>query len=434
MVVKEVFYKETDFKEEPLIGEIPKDWQVARLEDFAHVRGRIGWRGLKASEYTEKGPCLIANKHLLNQKVDWENCDHLSDFRYNESSEIQLERNDVIMSKDGTLGEVAFIDNMPDRATINSTMMLVRVKNESLNPHFLCYFLQGPFFRRFIRQKVSGTSIPHIFQRDMKNLGIYLPSLAEQRGIVGVLGVVDLAIEQTDEVIAKTERLKKGLMQELLTKGIGHKEYKQTPIGAVPKTWQIADASDVTAFIKDGTHTPPKRVEKGIPLFSAQNIVKGKVVRTDEDTYITEDDYWKIHGKYEIQRNDVLLTIVGTIGNSAVADVGYRFTLQRSVAIFRPDTDRLKPRFLRYVFESKPFKRQLRGHSKLTTQGGIYLKELSKLQIPIPPLEEQQKIMEILSIVDEKLELEKKEKARLGKIKLGLMDLLLTGKVRVKVD
>jgi len=238
------FYKEIDLQDSP-IGKIPKDWKATKMGDVAHVKGRIGWRGLKASEYTTEGPYLIANKHLANNKIIWDKCDHLSEFRYTESSEIQLQINDAIISKDGTIGQPAFIDSLPHRATINSTMMLLRVKNNVLAPEFLFYFLQGPHFKRFLRQKISGTSIPHLFQRDMKELDFFIPSLAEQRGVVGVLGVVDSAIELVDRLIWKTERLKKGLMQTLLTRGIGHKEYKETPIGKTPKTWQTVKIGEV---------------------------------------------------------------------------------------------------------------------------------------------------------------------------------------------
>jgi len=199
------------------IGKIPKDWKIIKLDDYAYIKGRIGWRGLKASEYTKEGPYLVANKHIINGKVMWDICDHLSEFRYEESPEIQLRRNDVIMAKDGTIGEAAIIDFLPDKATINSTMMLIRTTNNDLAPKFMLYFLQGPHFKRFIYQKTSGTSIPHIFQRDMKNLRMPLPQLSEQKRIVEILSTVDRKLELERARKVKLERVKKGLMNDLLT-------------------------------------------------------------------------------------------------------------------------------------------------------------------------------------------------------------------------
>src|SRR3989304_4053239 len=99
-----IFCRETDIQDFSL-GDTPRAWEIMKMDDVASVKGRIGWRGLKASEYTPNGLCLIANKHLANNKIMWDKCDPHSEFRYYESPEIQLKTRDVIMSKDGTIGQ-----------------------------------------------------------------------------------------------------------------------------------------------------------------------------------------------------------------------------------------------------------------------------------------------------------------------------------------
>jgi type I restriction enzyme S subunit len=199
------------------VGEIPEEWDIVILNDYAIVKGRIGWKGLKASEYTETGPYLIANKHLLNQKVVWDKCDHISSFRYEESQEIQLRTGDVILSKDGTIGKPAFLDSLPNKATINSTMMLLRVHDNNLDAQFLFYFLQTQSFKRFIFQKTSGSSIPHLFQGDMKQLKFALPPKEEQSKIISTLSSIDLRLEKEMLMKEALKNLKKGLMNDLLT-------------------------------------------------------------------------------------------------------------------------------------------------------------------------------------------------------------------------
>jgi type I restriction enzyme S subunit len=418
------FYKEIDLQDSP-IGKISKDWKATKMGDVAHVKGRIGWRGLKASEYTTEGPYLIANKHLANNKIIWDKCDHLSEFRYTESSEIQLQINDVIISKDGTIGQPAFIDSLPDRATINSTMMLLRVKNDVLAPEFLFYFLQGPHFKRFLKQKISGTSIPHLFQRDMKELDFFIPSLAEQRGVVGVLGVVDSAIELVDRVIWKTERLKKGLMQTLLTKGIGHTEYKDTPIGKIPKEWGVQELGDESIADIVAGQSPPSstynKENRGLPFL--QGKMEFGEMFPSPTTYCFEPI--KI-----AKKNDVLLSVRAPVGDVNIAPS--ECCIGRGLAAIRAKVDKLNYLFLFYYLklEGKRFEALSTG----STFKAIRIREIAKFSIPVPSVEEQQRIAEILSIIDKKLELERNEKARLGRVKRGLMDLLLTGKVRVKVD
>ncbi len=169
------------------IGMLPADWEVVRLGENAHIKARIGWRGLSADEYTSDGPLLVAGTHIKGARIDWTSCDHVSEFRYEESPEIQLQEGDVILSKDGTLGRIGLVERLPGRATINGTMMLVRPSRGVFEPKFLYHYLQGRNFRRFIKEKVSGSSVPHIFQRDMVRLLVPGPRLPEQRKIATIL-------------------------------------------------------------------------------------------------------------------------------------------------------------------------------------------------------------------------------------------------------
>jgi type I restriction enzyme S subunit len=429
MIEQMEFYEETDFKH-TAIGKVPKDWKVSKMGDISQVKGRIGWRGLKASEYTPEGPYLIANKHLTNNRIIWDKCDHLSDFRYNESPEIQLQINDVIISKDGTIGQPAFIDSLPNKATLNSTMMLLRVNNVVLAPKFLFYFLQGSHFKRFLKQKISGTSIPHLFQRDMKELEILLPSLNEQKGIFRVLSVVDLAIELADKVIAKTERLKKGLMQQLLTRGIGHKEYKNTPIGPIPKTWQVEKLENMAKI----------RSNKSITKFEQIAFIPMELVPDS-----------RIYAKYEIRRKEdvksftyceagdlLLAKITPSLENGkqgiVPCDIPNGIALA-TTEVFPIRCEGIYTLFLFYVLKEATFRNKIISSMIGSTGRQRASKEsVERLEIPIPPIDEQRRIVSIFSAIDKKLELERGEKIQLEKIKLGLIDLLLTGKVRIKVD
>jgi type I restriction enzyme S subunit len=440
-----MFERETEFQPTSL-GHLPRSWKAAKLEDHAIVKGRIGWRGLKASEYAEHGPYLIANKHLLNHKVNWSDCDHITDFRYEESPEIQLAINDVIMSKDGTIGEAAFIDNLPDRATTNSTMMLIRVRSEDLSPRYLFYFLQSSYFRRFMKQKKSGTSIPHIFQRDMKNLMLPLPTVKEQFGIVEVLSYVDLAIQKTDEVVAKTERLKKGLMQQLLTKGIGHREFKDTEIGKIPEDWKIVSIYDIKSNIKGAIVSGPfgsnigKRffVKEGVPLIRGNNLTLGEQLFVDDGfVYITKEKAEELKS-CEALPNDLIFTAAGTLGQVGLIPKNGRFSryiISNKQLRARVDENRALPLFLYYWFTSSIIKRIFKQRKTGTSIPVINLGVLRRLPIPLPEsIEEQRHICGILSAVDSKLVSERRQKAELEKTKQALMGLLLTGKVRVKVD
>jgi len=231
----------------------------------------------------------------------------------------------------------------------------------------------------------------------------------------------------------KTERLKKGLMQTLLTRGIGHKEYKQTPIGNIPKEWEIVVAENICGKVTDGTHDTPKYVEKGYFLVTSKHIKSGNI-DFSEAYFISEDDFVEINKRSKVDVGDVLFSMIGTVGMTAIVKREYPSFAIKNVGLFKTGGNLTLGFWLHYYFQSRFAQRYINDNLKGTTQKYIPLYALRKFPIVLPPLPEQQKLVEKLITVDKKLELERNEKTSLERIKQGLMDLLLTGKIRVKVD
>jgi type I restriction enzyme, S subunit len=413
-------------------GGIPQDWKTGRLGEFCYIKGRIGWRGLKASEYTTNGPYLVANKHLARMRVRWEACDHVSDFRYQESPEIQLRVNDVIMSKDGTLGEVAFVDYLPDRATINSTMMLLRSNPAHLLPRFLSYYIQGAQFQRFLRQKKSGTSIPHIFQADMASLQIPLPSIPEQSMISTILLSVDDAIQKTDEVIARTLQIKKGLMSRLFSDGLGHSTFKETEIGRIPKEWQVVTIGKITQ-VRNGT-TPRRKIREywengSIPWIPTAQVNERYISQPSE--YVTKRAFDETSLPL-VPKGAILLAMIGQgVTRGKVAKLLIDATINQNFAAIFP-SEEVNMDFVFHYLDSKyP---QIRNLGRGGNQWALNCEVVRGIRIPKPSLDEQRRIGAILTEIDVKVEKENERNNVLRQLKTGLMQVLLTGKVRVKVN
>lgn len=163
-------------------------WQRKQLGDLAELRGRIGWRGLTAKEYTDTGP-LFLSVYSLNygDYVDFRDAFHISEERYVESPEIMLQKNDVLICKDGAgIGKVGIVGTLPERATINSSLLLIR-SGTSIIPKFLYHCLTSPYFQKIVNSRLNGATTPHLYQRDITEFPIVLPPLPEQQRIVGVL-------------------------------------------------------------------------------------------------------------------------------------------------------------------------------------------------------------------------------------------------------
>ncbi len=182
-------------------------------------------------------------------------------------------------------------------------------------------------------------------------------------------------------------------------------KFKETEIGMIPEDWQIKPLGELLELLKDGSHNPPKRHSSGIKFIAGASDLTYRHIDFSNCTYINEEDYHKIHKYYQINANDILLTIVGTVGNVAIVKKeDLPFSMQRSIAIMRCGKE-LHYEFLFYWLTSNQFKLLISSRINTTAQPGIYLGELSKLLTPVPKLDEQIKIAKILSAVDSKIEI-----------------------------
>lgn len=196
---------------------------------------------------------------------------------------------------------------------------------------------------------------------------------------------------------------------------------------SAPDCWTSNKLVNVCALIKDGTHGTHPRQKTGIPLLSAKNITEtGEVFWDDTDSRISEEEYCSIHATYEIKPDDLLLTIVGSLGRRALVKQGPKFTVQRSVAIIRPNPTLVYPHYLYHFSGTDYFQRQLVILSNATAQAGVYLRALEAIGIVYPPLPEQRRIAAILDAADEAIRASERVLAKLRQVKAGLLHDLLT--------
>jgi len=201
----------------------PSD-DVRFLGEVSSLKGRIGWQGLKQAEFTtnDAEPFLITGMNFKEGAIRWNEVYHISEARYEIAPEIQLRPNDVLMTKDGTIGKVLYLDTIPypGKASLNSHLLLFRPVGSSYNPRYLYYQLGSRRFKDFVELSKSGTTFFGLSQASVAAYPVLLPPLAEQIRIAKVLSDLDTEITALEARLAKTRGIKQGMMQELLTGGI----------------------------------------------------------------------------------------------------------------------------------------------------------------------------------------------------------------------
>jgi len=164
---------------------LPDGWVHAKLENFIYIAGRIGWRGLKADEYTQDGPLFLSVYNLNKGNiVDISETYHISDERYSESPEIQLRNDDILLAKDGAgIGKIGIVQGLTVKATVNSSLLVIR-SGCAFKPKFLFYFFKGPRMQELVKSRITGSATPHLFQRDIRKFNLLIPPLLEQEQII----------------------------------------------------------------------------------------------------------------------------------------------------------------------------------------------------------------------------------------------------------
>lgn len=195
------------------------EWETNRLGDAAVLKARIGWQGLTTDEYLETGDFyLVTGTDFRDGYVDWENCCFVDERRYRQDKYIQLRQRDVLVTKDGTLGKVALVSDLPGRATLNSGIFVIRPLEDSFVPEFLYFVLFSRVFEEFLDQLSAGSTITHLYQKDFVNFVFQAPpTLEEQIAIAAVLTDMDVELAALNAHHTKLRHLKNGMTQQLLT-------------------------------------------------------------------------------------------------------------------------------------------------------------------------------------------------------------------------
>ena len=337
----------------------------------------------------------------------------------------------MIALSGATTGKIAVVGKNIKNALVNQRVGKFKILTSKIFPAFFYYLAQSDKFKKFILQNIGQSAQGNLSPNRIKKLQIPLPPLPEQRRIAGVLRTVDEAIEKVDEEIEHTERLKRGLMQHLLTRGIGHARFKDTPIGKIPEEWEVVRLGEVARLESGGTPNRKRQeywVNGTIPWLKSGELKDSFIYDSEEKITVLA---LKNSSAKLFPKGTLLVALYGaTVARTGILSINA--ATNQAICAIMLDKSKLDSLFLQYYLI---FKREfLITKSSGGAQPNIYLYVLRNFPIPLPPLPEQRKIAEILMTVDRKLELLRQKRDHLERLKKGLMNDLLTGRRRLRVS
>lgn len=426
-------------------------WSEINIGKSAYLRGRIGWQGLRADEFIEEGPHLVTGTDFEDGGVNWSTCYHVSEARFQEGAYIHLRDGDLLITKDGTIGKVAYVRNCPEKAVLNSGVFLLRARDGAFNHRFLFHVLQSHLFSDFIRQNLAGSTINHLYQYVFERFSFLAPNDDEQARIADVLDSIDDEMRAVQALIAKQERIRAGLLQDLFTRGIDQNGalrppreeapdlYHQTELGWLPKGWGLTSITDYCSNTRQKILTGPfgadlgttDFVEDGVPLLRIGNVQARRLDLSDL-LFVSENKAAEL-SKYRVEAGDLLFARQGaTTGRNCLADQSVQGALiNYHIIRVALDHSKCSPACIEALFNSHVVGRQVDQSKGRGTREGINTQQIISLLLPLISKPEQDMLGDIITSAQRKFLQLREETAKLSRLKSALMQDLLTGRVSV---
>ncbi len=415
------------------LGVIPKGWSEKKMPEFAWFQEGPG---LRKWQFTDKGIKVINITNMVDGILDLSKTTrHISLEEFNSTyTHFECQENDIVIASSGNSYCKHAIVRKQDLPLVMNTSVIRFKPLPLIDYEYLNQFLKSKMFKEQIDFMITGGAQPNFGPVHLKKVVLALPPIPEQQKIAEILSTVDAKIDIINQRITQTQTLKKGLMQRLLTKGIGHTEFKDSALGKIPKAWEVVSTDSI------GEITSSKRIHKadytdsGIPFFRGKEITQlAKREKLNDIVYIKKSTFEKLKINYGApEAGDILITAVGTIGSIYMVTKNDEFYFKDGNLIWIKNVNKkLNKSFLMHYFRSNIFQNSVNIVSSGSSQKALTIVKFKKLFIPIPSKEEQTQIANILSTVDAKLEVLQNKNTQYQDLKKGLMQQLLTGKVRV---
>ena len=404
------------------------EWGSLRLGD--HMKVLSGFPFPSEGFSQEAGLPLVRIRDLLADQI--ETCffgSYLDDF--------VVDDGDILIGMDGDFNIVRW---KKGKALLNQRVCKVFASTSQLDEGYLFWIL-GPELKG-IHQKTPQTTVKHLAVGDLSQLCLQVPPVDEQRLIARILDTLDTQIQKTEALIAKLEKVKEGLLHDLLTRGIDENGqlrpspeqapelYKESPLGLIPREWGDTRISSVSSHIVDCPHSTPEYLDEGV-LVARTTQIKGGKFDLASASRVSEKEYRTRIARLEPMPGDIVFTREAPVGEAFIIPEGMRICLGQRVMLIRLNRCMASPDFIVAHIYSGKLRDRIQALTAGTTNPHLNVSEVGEFMIPLPPVSEQESMASVWRSYLNRISQERNIADQLRSLKSGLMDDLLTGRVRV---
>ncbi len=360
---------------------------------------------------------------------------YMNDEQFQRLKCTSLKKNDILIARmPDPLGRACLYPLESGKAATVVDVAVLRTENA--DHYWLMSAINSSNYRYQIDLNASGTTRTRIARGILSEIEILEPPLPEQQKIATILSSVDDVIEKTRAQIDKLKDLKTGMMQELLTKGIGHTEFKDSPVGRIPHSWDVFQLSQLARIGSSKRILQSEYVEEGVPFYRSKEVIRrSKGLEIENTLYISVDRFLELSDKFgSPKKGDILITAVGTIGTVYLVEDREFYFKDGNLLWLRDIKAKVSSEYLAKIMQSEQFQDYIKRVIGGSSQSALTIEKLAELHVLLPRKEEQYQIVSILSSIESKYYLAMNKLNTLKSVKKALMQDLLTGKVRVKTQ
>lgn len=423
--------------------QIPTDWSFIHLKEII-VSQNSGFHN--RLERSKEGDNIVGMIDLYeNNRIEGQQF-LLAKFPFDEKEKYKLNEGDLIYVEI-SLVRIGVGKTIYTTKDGSGTYFAGNVRrfsiSEKCNPVFLYYLLNLEIFRNSMINRSYTTALTGITVKDYFKTKIPLPSLKEQQKIVSILSNVDDLIESCDKTLDSNKKLKKGLIQQLLTKGINHKKFKKIVFSPrhlsriIPEDWKVVILENILLDKpQNGINVKLENYGKGVPIFEISSLYESEFTINQSNLRqvpVKDKDELK---RYQLEENDFLVNRVSKVKEGVgkmllVSNPIQNLIYEGNIIRIRINKKLLLPKFLEFLSKTSLYMNYIQSTCKTTSLTSIDQDIIQKIPIMIPSIKEQSKIIQTLENVDFRtLDLES-EKIYFEQLKKGLMQTLLIGQIRV---
>ena len=400
-------YKDTKI---PWIGQIPSHWGQCRLKSYNTLKGRIGWNGLRSEEFLTEGYAyLVTGQDFSGKDIQWDKCYQIEKSRYDEDPFIQLKNGDLLITKDGTIGKIATVNNLDKPACLNSGIFVMKQTKDIFEQGYLFWMLSSDLLKEFNNYTSSGTTILHLYQNVFENMPILIPPKAEQKAISDYLekkcADIDKAIATQQKRIDLFKEQEQVIIVSAVLNGLTSKvemlDSKIPYIGKIPAHWTVMPlkytAQGKGCCFIDGDWIESKDISTdGIKYLTTGNVGPNKY-KEQGSGYITEEKFRELDCK-DVYPGDLLISRLNEpiARTCIVPELDTRIVTAVDNVIFRPNPKVLDRYFAAYYLNNAKFTEHANIIARGATMHRISRTMLGHLKIALPPIEEQKQIVSYL--------------------------------------